>query len=295
MPLLVIDALARNLDLVGSQAVNQGMVAFLPPVPPGKPKWWLPYFFLVVIILFLFWKLAPGRFLGFLDRLSPFHVTTPQISGTVVDAVTARPVPGMDVCLLVTRVATNFDHGHETKVMRSAMTHTDATGTFFFARWDGQLDLDDNADGYGIAVTDPAARWKDVCGQDIYLLGTRAPSGHTDVFQRERYFQSLSDFAAKNTAPYFPVAMVRDPNTPHPEPYGPSGSFGSFFEFTDSTFVRKIGDSRKLMFALVPLLRDEKECRLVHDSELADLCLQMNHSLAADHLRTTWGIASPGK
>jgi hypothetical protein len=267
------------------------MVAFLPPVSPGKPKWWFPYFLLAVIILFLFWKLAPGRFMNFLDRLSLFHVTTPQISGTVVDAFTGRPVPGMDVCLLVTRFATNFDHGHETKVMRSAMTQTDTSGTFSFARWDDQLDLLDKWDGYGIAIIDPAARWKDMCGQDIYLLGTRAPSGHTDVFERERYFQSLSDSAAKNTAPYFPVAMVKDPIDPHPEPYGPSVSFGSFTEFPHATFVRRIGDPSKLKIALVPLLRDEKECRLVQDSDLADLCRQMNHSLTADRLRTSWKIS----
>jgi hypothetical protein len=198
----------------------------------------------------------------------------------------------MDVCLLVTHVGPNGISPHVTKVMRSVVTQTDRSGTFFFGRWDDELDMFDKWDGYGIAVTDPAARWKDVCGRDIYLLGAGIRSGHTDVFQSERYFQSHSDSAAKSAPPYFPVAMVKDPNDPHPLPYGPSVSFG---HFPDGTLVRKIGDSCKLKIALVPLLRDENECRLAQDSDFAELCRQMNQSLIADDLRTSWKISPQGQ
>jgi hypothetical protein len=64
----------------------------------------VPSVALVVAVLVLFWKLAAGNFVTFLDRISPFHIGTPRISGTVVNAVTGRPVPGMDVCLLVTHI-----------------------------------------------------------------------------------------------------------------------------------------------------------------------------------------------
>lgn len=260
---------------------------FLPPVPLGKPKWWLPYVLLLMLLLFVFWKLSPGDFISLMDRLSPFHVGTPRISGTVVNALTGRPVPGMDVCLLVTKLSSSFvSRAKETKVMRSVMTQTDASGKFFFDRWDTQIDSLDSWEGYGIAVTDPIAFWNSVCGEDVYLLAARNPSGDTDVFRREIFFHT--DSAPPSAPPYFPVALVTDPLNPHPQSYGASVSFGSLFEFPEATFLRKIDDPSKLRIALVPLLRDEKECRFVQDSKLADLCRQMNHSRTAAELRTIW-------
>jgi hypothetical protein len=258
------------------------MAALLPPAPRSKPQWWVPYFLLVVVVLFVLWKLTPGHVFTFFDRISPFHIGTPRISGTVVDAVTGRPVPGMDVCLLVTHIPSSFAHRPVTEVMRSVMTKTDASGAFFFARWDDQLDLLDHWDGYGIAVTDPAARWKDGCGREIYLLG------NADIFEREISLQSLSDSAAKSAPPYFPVAMVQDPEDPHPSVYGTYVSFGHFAE---GTLVRKIGDPSKLKIAVVPLLRDESECRLAQNPTFAELCRQMNQSLSADDLRKAWKIS----
>jgi hypothetical protein len=268
------------------------MDPYPPPVPLGKPKWWWSYFLLVVVLLFLFWKLTPGDFIGFLDRLSPFHVGTPRISGTVVNALTGAPVPGMDVCLLATKVSSSFaSRRKETRVMRSAMTQTDASGKFSFDRWDDQRDWMDDWEGYGIAVTDPAALWNRVCGEDVFLLAARSPSGDTDVFRRETFFH---DTDAQSAPPYFPVAMVEDPLNPRPQSYGASISFGPLYEFPDATFVRKIDHPGKLNIALVPLLRDERECGLVQDSELADLCRQMNHSRTANELRTTWKLSPSG-
>jgi hypothetical protein len=208
-----------------------------------------------------------------------------QISGTVVNSVTGRPGPGMDVCLLVTYSASSFVHRPTTQVMHTVMTQTDASGRFFFARWDVQRDFFDDWDGYGLAVTDPAAQWKEMCGRDIYLLG------NADIFQRETYLQSLSDSAAKSAPPYFPVAMVKDPNDPHPPAYGTHVSFG---HFPDGSLVRKIGDPSKLKIALVPLLRDQNECRSAQDSDSAELCGVMNESLTADDLRTIWKFSLPG-
>jgi hypothetical protein len=261
------------------------MAAFLPE-PRRKMKWWFPYFLFVVIVLFLFWKIAPGRFISYLDRLSPFHVGTPQISGTVVNAVTGRPVAGMDVCLLVTYMASSFVHRPTIEVMRTVMTQTDASGRFFFARWDVQRDFSDNWDGYGFAVTDPAAHWKEMCGRDIYLLGK------ADFFERETQLQSLADSAAKSTAPYFPVAMVTDPDDPHPSAYGTYVSFG---HSPDRTLVRRISDPSSLRIALVPLLRDTNECRSAPDSDSAELCREMNESLTADDLRAVWKFSAPGR
>jgi hypothetical protein len=266
------------------------MATLPPPVRRSKPKRWWPYFILLLVVFFLLWKLAPGSFLSFLDKLSPFHIGTPQISGTVVNAVTGRPLPGMDVCLLITYITSTGNASHSIQVKRSATTQTDASGKFFFARWDDQLDLFDHWDGYGIAVTDPAAQWKDECGQDIYLLGAGIAYGHSDVFKMETYFQSLSDSDAKSSPPYFPVAMVKDPNDPHPQVYALPVSFG----LPEGT-LREMGSPGKLKIALIPLLRDENECRLAENPDFGELCRQMNESPTADDLRKVWKISPKGE
>jgi hypothetical protein len=102
----------------------------------------------------------------------------------------------------------------------------------------------------------------------------------TDIFRIEASLQSLSDSPGKSPLPYFPVALVKDPGDPHPPPYGYSASFG---HFPDGTLVRKIGNPSKLKIALVPLLRNENECRLAEDSDFAELCRQMNESPTADN------------
>jgi hypothetical protein len=271
------------------------MTASLASVDRSKLEWWR-YLILMLVILpvvafFLMWKVTPGLAMRISVRLSPFHVATPKISGTVVDVVTGRPVPGLDVCLLATLIRPNGMVSRATYVMRSAVTQTDASGVFSFARWDDQLDLFEHWGGYGIAVTDPTARGKESCGQDIYLLGREAQGG--DVFRREIYFQSLPDSAAKSTPPpYFPVALVKDPYDPHPLVYGLGGSYGYF---PDGTLVRKIGNTSKLTIAVVPLLREIRECQLAHDSDSAEMCRQMNQSLQAYALRTSWRMLPQGR
>jgi hypothetical protein len=270
------------------------MSASLAPADRSKLEWWryliLALVILPVVVFFLMWRFAPARAMRISELLSPFHVGTPRISGTIVDAVTGRPVPGMDVCLLVTLVRSDGLGPHNIHVMRSAVTQTDASGKFDFTRWDAQLDLFEKWGGYGIAVTDPAARWAESCGQDIYLLG-REPVGG-DIFRREMYFQGLSDSAAKSTPPYFPVALVKDPYDPHPLVYG----LGlSYTYFPDDTLVRKMGDASKLKIAVVPLLRELNECQLAKDSDSAELCRQMNQSIVAFSLRTSWKLSPQGQ
>lgn len=259
------------------------MVAFL---PFSRPKWWFSLVLLLMLVLFLFWKLAPGRFVNVMDRLSPFHIGTPRISGTVVDAVTGRPVPGIDVCLLVTYSRLSFVHAPTPDVLRSVMTQSDASGRFFFARWDAQLDLSDHWGGYGIAVTDPVARWKEVCGRELYLLGK------TDIFECEIRLNIQSGSAAQSPPPYFPVAMVNDFLAPEPPVYGTEAFFG---HFPEGSLVRKIGDPNKLRIALVPLLRNQDDCRSAPDSDSAELCRVMNGSSSADDLRTMWKFPPTGR
>ena len=69
----------------------------------------------------------------------------------------------------------------------------------------------------------------------------------------------------------------------------------SLGSFPDETLVRKIGNPSKLRIAVVPLLREVKECRLAHDSDSAELCQQMNQSLIAYSLRTSWKMSPEGQ
>src|SRR5260370_39206686 len=116
------------------------MAAVLPPVPRSKPEWGWPYLVLLLVVFVLLWKLAPVRILGLLDRLSPFHVGTPRISGTVVNAVTGRPAPGMDVGLFVTPVPPRIGGGSQTPAgILSVMTQTESPGRFYFPRSADQL------------------------------------------------------------------------------------------------------------------------------------------------------------
>src|SRR5260370_42430484 len=115
------------------------MAAVLPPVPRSKPEWGWPYLVLLLVVFVLLWKLAPVRILGLLDRLSPFHVGTPRISGTVVNALTGRPVPGMGVWLLCSHVTPRIGvPSPPPEGRRSVVTQTDSSRTFYFARGSAQ-------------------------------------------------------------------------------------------------------------------------------------------------------------
>jgi hypothetical protein len=229
----------------------------------------------VLAILYLFWKLAPVQFSHLLLLISPFHTGMPPISGTVVDEMTGKPLAGMDVCLVVT-VIDNFV-GHTTKVMRSATTRTDASGMFSFPRWDDMLDLSEKAGPYGIAVTDPAARWSEKCGSEIYLLG-----GGTDVVKREVELgrQHLGSPENKRL-PYFPAAVVGNPSFPSPLVYFGDGTLSWL---PKPAVVQKMGDLKNVRVSLFPLLPDEKQCQS-QDANVLEWCQEINASDAAEALR----------
>jgi hypothetical protein len=253
-------------------------------LPTTRPKPWFLCALVVVAVLYVLWKVAPVQLSHQLLLISPFHARTPHISGTVVDAMTGRPLPGMDICLLIT---VNDDFvGHTTKVMKSATTRTDASGMFSLARWDGTLDLFERGYGYGIAVTDPAARWDQKCAGDVYLLG-RDP----DVLQRELDLERGQPGSAENRRlPYFPAAVVGDPSNPYPFAYG----HGLLDWLPSAALVQKIDDPKNVKVSLFPLLTDEKQCQSA-DSKLVEWCRWMNVSSAADALRKIAVNSSAGQ
>lgn len=254
----------------------------MPSARRSKPK---PRWAYLVRALTALTLLLIAVVVGLVVWLLPYeNVRTPRISGTVVDAVTGRPLPGMDVCLLVTSIG-KFGVGPNVRnVERSEAIRTDASGKFSFANTTRQLVSGTKFEGYGIAVTDPAARWNEACGADIALLGGNDIS---DIFYSEAQIH-FSNSSANSAPPYFPVAMVKDPSNPHPLPYGLRVSFG---HPPDGGLLRKISNPGNLTIPLVPLLRDEKECQSAQDSGFAELCRQMNKWSNADALRKIWNIS----
>jgi len=220
-------------------------------------------------------------------ELAPKYAEIPHISGKVADAVSGDPLPGMDVCLLETYVynGPSDGSGHEIKVRRSEATRTDASGTFSFTASRAQMDWVHDADSYGIAVTDPAARFDEACGKSIYLLGGSSSA----VFQSEFQFRSEPSRSSRydGRPPYFPVALVQDPTRPYP-----------LLHYTDPPgfklgfpLAAKLDDPGSLKIGLIPLLRDAKECQSAQDSSAAELCKQANNSRIADALRKGWNLS----
>ena len=202
------------------------------------------------------------------------YVGVPHISGKVVDVVNGHPLPGMDVCLLETYTYQKFAAGYERKVRRSELTRTDAAGMFSFAASKIQRGLREEWDGYGIAVTDPAARWNGMCGRSTNLLGGSVLSGNVDLFRNEVW-----NPAKNGRLPYFPLAIV--PGGVHPlvHEYGWTGPL------PDAVLVRNFGDPGRIKVELIPLLPDASGCQLAKDPGVAGLCRQANNSSTADNLR----------
>ena len=281
------------------------------PVRERKPKQWFIYFVLVVVVLYLFLELAPTQTARVLQRISPLRVSTPRISGTVVDAMTGKPLPGIDVCLLGMVSSPSFVRsGRDLKIMRNVSVKTDASGSFSFAQWEDTLDLFDRAAGYGIAVTDPAARWSEKCGSSFYLLGNSP-----DVLERELDLKREQPSSAdRKQLPYFPAAAVFEPLAQRYLAYGDSSlswlprggllrkisghktagrKLGGPKPGDLTTGDWEIGDPQNLTIPLIPLLSDENQCRSASDSNIAELCREMNISYIADKLRKVQPVRSP--
>jgi hypothetical protein len=242
-------------------------------------------FGLLLLLLFIVGAFWIGK------RLFPHK--TPAISAKVVDAVTGKPLAGMDVCLIVTYInnGPTDGNGHSLMVKRSEKTKTDMDGTFSFAAAKDQIDLLDSYDGFGISVTDPAAQWYDLCGRDTNMLGGSVLSYTPSVFLREMYFQRDAPDSKHNlNPPYFPVVLVRDPSNPHPKPYGYQAFWGPL---PDEVLVRKLGNSQELVVRLIPLLEDSSECELARDRHDVKLCVEANASMTGDALRKAYNLSPP--
>jgi hypothetical protein len=242
-----------NLDHPKYDLLNEAM-ASMPAVPQPTERPWRKYlgFSLLAVGLlsvFVLFGLAVYLAAMIAPAVTPFFAGVPRISGTVVDAVTGQPVPGMDVCL----VARAQGMGH-LDVDRSEMTHTDPSGKFSFApsRQKGF-----GASGYELAFADPAAEMSLYCGKYLDL---------------SPYLSQL-DLPSSNDSKrlFFPTVAVEGV----PQPLND--------QITYASLVAKFTDPANIRIALVPLLQDENECAPIQDPINASFCRYLNRSYADAH------------
>lgn len=133
----------------------------MPAAPQSPARTWMKYLLfavLAVCLLSIFLLIGSAVYLATMIApvIAPWFGGVPQISGTVVDAITGRPIRGMDVCLVARAKWMNSIY-----VDRSELTQSDASGKFSFAPWrQGGAGA-----GYEIGIADPAAHVDLSCGK----------------------------------------------------------------------------------------------------------------------------------
>jgi hypothetical protein len=212
----------------------------------NRPRW-LSYVALALLVLVL----AGAAFYA-----SAFlHLVLP-ISAQVVDAITGKPVPGINVCL---QVDGKGPRGRE--VLRSEMSRTDHAGKFVFRSSVQVLRVLRKWDGYWIRVLDPSQGMGSRCGADI---------GQSELNKTEQWPVYLGP-DADGRPRYFPVALWRGDPDPSAFHWG--------------AMRRALGFPLGQRIALIPILQNVNDCQQIHERSLAEDCRQLNTYAAALSLR----------
>lgn len=250
--LLLFPGILLRVILTRSQygAFNEIMAELMPAAPPSKTRPWLKYLGFSVLAAGV---LSICLYIGFevflatnlaAPLIAPWFGGVPQISGTVVDAVTGQPVPGMDVCLVARAKGMNSIY-----VDRSEVTQSDASGKFSFApsRQGGA-----GAAGYEIGIADPAAHVDLSCGK----------------YREEAPYLSQQELPSRDEGKrfYFPMVAVQGLPTPLND------------QVTYGWITEKFPDPGNIRIALIPLLQNERECAVIQDQVNASLCRYLNRS-----------------
>jgi hypothetical protein len=194
-------------------------------------------------------------FFVFVLWLPSFHFV-PPISAKVVDAVSGKPLAGMNVCLEGT------DRGGEE-------TQTNASGRFSFSGSIAHTDLFQKWLGYLVRVTDP--RMDDI---KMGLIPHCGPSLGVDFTIATTFMASpranLSPLDNVDRPLYFPVVADNETLTGPPRTHA---------------LERKLGFPLGGRIALIPLLKNSGECRAIKDPDLGEYCRVLNGTAVAAMLR----------
>jgi hypothetical protein len=208
---------------------------------PDKTGRWQKYVGLVLLVL----TLLVAALYGY-----AFVYIVPPISAKVVDALTAMPIAGINVCLQV-----NAGGFGKPEVVRTEMAKTDDSGRFFFWPTVHDMHMLEDWQGFSIRLTDPQNDFAVPCGAD---LGPGLNEVHPD---------QVVDHRARTNS-YFPVALVEHTNATR-------NNLGW------STSRRPIGFPLNMRISLIPMLPKVDGCQQIQDPSLAEDCRQLNTESAA--------------
>jgi len=223
---------------------------------PVKPKPWLKYVALAGLALFtMTLLLAAGLNYVFERNSSRSELRIPAISGTVVDAMTGKPLSGMDVCLQASSV-----RWESRELLRSQAVRTDALGQFSLAPSTHGLDLFSHGTTYSVVISDFYEE-PSYCG-DLYHFSSAIAGG---------FWLWHPSATVKYTRPiYFPA--INGPNV-------------RVDETRSSAWNRRRAADLRFSVALIPLLQDADACQAIQDSALAGYCRDLNGSTRATRAR----------
>ncbi len=209
-----------------------------------RPKWILgalavPVLTVVIFYAILFVRVVPPRLVQ------------------VVDAVTGRPLAGMNVCLQAVNPP-----GWTSQALRSKLQTTGSNGRTFFLPSVVDLGLLQRLDGYTMQVTDPNSGFAETCGPEV---GFKMSNGETE--RTEKFIRIAN--ARSDGSQHFPVELVKREDIPKNILWFP------FMRGTDFHFFMPV--------QLVPLLPNADDCKTTSDALSLEECTRLN-TMARDAL-----------
>jgi hypothetical protein len=168
----------------------------------------------------------------------------------VVDAVTGRPLAGMNVCLQAVAPP-----GWSIQALRSKVQTTDANGRTFFLPSVVNLVLLKRLDGYAIQVTDPKSDFAETCGPQVGFTMSNSETEKTEKFIR------ISN-ARSDGSQHFPVELVKRENIPKNILWFP--------------FMRGTDFHSSMSVQLVPVLPTPDGCKKISDPLSLAECSRLN-------------------
>lgn len=175
-----------------------------------------------------------------------FVRVVPPRSVRVVDAITGKPLGGMNVCLQV------FSNGFTKQALESDLETTNSSGRALFLPSVLNLALLQSFGGYSIQVTDPTSDFTQTCGPEVgFKLGPQMTEG------AEKFADARTDGSE-----HFPVELVKRDELPKNIGWYP------FMRGTDFHVFMSV--------KLVPVLPDTDRCKPVSDPQLLQECTRLN-------------------